>query len=49
MSKELNPFIQQTADDYCLSYDIVEKIYNTDRDNMYTLLEEVLKENRNKE
>lgn len=47
-TKEKNPFIAQTAKDYCLSYTTVEKIYNQDRANMYNLLEDILKENRNK-
>ena len=35
-------FIKQTASDYGIDYDIVEDIYNTDYENLYYRLEEIL-------
>ena len=41
---EKDPFIQQTAEDYDLSYSIVKLIYDIHRDSFYEKLEEYLKE-----
>lgn len=37
-----NPFIQQTANDYAMSYEEVEKIHTKYPDNFYEKLEEYI-------
>lgn len=42
------PFIEQTANDYDMSYDDVEYIYNSDPLNFYLKLEEFITNRANK-